>query len=90
MNDNTTRLLIAHLDDPNIMDILAAKLGPSINTGLVVRMGKTLEDDLPLVEFTSIEEAFRAMCCLMEDPDLGGMEFDFEKDYCEAPYDNNA
>lgn len=39
-----------------------------------------------MVEFTSIEEANKALKLLMSDIEFGGTCFDFEEDYCAARY----
>jgi len=41
---------------------------------------------VPIVEFTSIEEATKALEMFLHDRDFGGSDFDFDDDYCAGNY----
>ena len=43
-------------------------------------------DGMPLIEFTSVSAAVKALNLLVNDPELGSAEFDFEEDPCAEPY----
>ncbi|KAK5076922.1 hypothetical protein LTR51_002608 [Lithohypha guttulata] len=78
-----TRILVINAVIENIEKVLKNKLRTQIEAGLVLDIGRT-HDDLPIVEFTSIEEGTRALNALLNDRDFGGCDFDFEEDYVAA------
>ena len=51
----------------------------------VVVLGWT-EDKLPVIEFTSVAAAVKALNQLVKDLDLGSVKFDFIEDPCDRPY----
>ena len=80
-----TRILIVEAPHDNIDEVLKRKLKKQIEAGLVLDIGRS-HDGMPVVEFTSIEEATKALRRFLEDPVFGGSNFDFEDDYCAAKY----
>ena len=75
-------LLISKVSDEQLAPIPAklAFLGNSI-----IEIGRSY-DGLPLIEFTSVAAAVKALHKLLIDPELGSAEFDFEEDPCSEPY----
>jgi len=85
-NEGYTRILLVnapHLD--NVDELLKKKLRDQAEAGFILDIGMSFEG-VPMVEFTSIEEAHKALKVLIGDPDFGGTCFDFEDDYCAARY----
>ena len=80
-----SRILVVESSMANIDEVLEDKLRYQVDQGLVLNIGRT-DDDLPMVEFTSIEEATKALQVLMSDPDLKDTGFDFDQDYCADGY----
>jgi len=88
-NDIFTRmytrfLLIDNVSDA-VLDLLPSKLARQIDRRVVVGIGQA-HDGIPLVEFTSVVEASRALNLLVIDPQFGGAEFDFDDDPCAEDY----
>lgn len=52
----------------------------------VIRINRS-EDGVPMVEFNGVAAAARAMRRLQTDREFKGCIFDFDKDYCEGPYE---
>lgn len=65
--------------------MLKRKLRSQIEAGFVLDIGRS-HDGVPLVEFTSIEEATKALKAFMEDKDFAGADFDFDDDYCNSRF----
>ena len=80
-----TRILIINAPIEDVSTLLKRKLRSQIEAGLVLDIGRTY-DGVPMVEFTSIEEASKALSMLLKDRDFGGSDFDFDDDYCAAKY----
>lgn len=80
-----TRILIINAPTDNIDALLKRKLRRQIEAGFVLDIGRTY-DGVPIVEFTSIEEATKALDMFLEDRDFSGSDFDFDDDYCAAKY----
>lgn len=82
VNCYTRILLIAKVDPEHLATIpeKLAFLGTSI-----VEFGLSY-DGMPLVEFTNVAAAVKALNVLVNDPELGRAEFDFEEDPCAEPY----
>lgn len=80
-----TRILIVDAPHDNIDKVIKQKLKKQIEAGLVLDVGRS-HDGMPVVEFTSIEEATKALSRFLEDPVFGGSDFDFENDYCAMEY----
>jgi hypothetical protein len=74
-----TRLLV--LNNPSNEQIASVPKKLEWLDKWIVQYGKT-HDGLPVIEFTSVAMASKALSQLLEDPDLGGIEFDFEADPC--------
>lgn len=85
-DESYTRILL--INAPHLFGVdalLKQKLSRQIKAGFVLEVGTSFEG-LPMVEFTSIEEATKALSILMRDAEFGGACFDFEDDYCAARY----
>ena len=76
-----TRTLLIDKVAEQAFSLIQHKLRKQINMGFVVRIGET-EDGIPLVEFTSVREATKAMRHLSLEKEFVGAVFDFENDYC--------
>lgn len=80
-----TRILVVNAPIDDIEKVLKRRLRHQIEAGLVLDIGRT-HDGVPMVEFTSIEEATKALNQLLCDREFGGSDFDFEEDYCATKY----
>lgn len=80
-----TRILIVNAPIDDVDEVLKRKLQCQAQQGLILDIGRSY-DDIPLVEFTSIEEATKALHVLLDDHELAGSDFDFDEDYCAAKY----
>ncbi|KAK5943647.1 hypothetical protein PMZ80_004655 [Knufia obscura] len=80
-----TRILIINAPIDDVDGLLKRKLRRQIEAGLVLNIGRSY-DGVPIVEFTSIEEATKALQMFLEDRDFSGSDFDFDDDYCAAKY----
>lgn len=80
-----TRILIVNAPIDDIDQVLKRKLLPQITQGLVLDIGRSY-DGVPIVEFTSIEEATKALHVLLDDREFAGSDFDFDEDYCATQY----
>jgi len=80
-----TRILIINAPVDDIEVLLKRKLRRQIEAGLVLDIGQS-HDGVPIVEFTSIEEATKALYMFLEDRDFSGSDFDFDDDYCAGRY----
>ena len=78
-----TRILLITQVDAEQLATIPEKLG--FLRSSIVEFGLSY-DNMPLVEFTSIAAAVKALNVLVNDPELGGAEFDFEEDPCAEPY----
>lgn len=80
-----TRVLVIHAPLDNINELLKQKLRGQIEAGLVLDIGRT-HDGVPMVEFTSIEQATKALKAFLDDRDFAGADFDFDDDYCNSRF----
>lgn len=86
---NHTRILVIHAPIDNINHLLKQKLRGQIEAGVVLDIGRT-HDGVPMVEFTSIEQATKALEAFIDDKDFAGADFDFEDDYCNSRFSDDA
>ena len=78
-----TRILLITKVDAEQLAAIPKKLA-FLRTS-IVEFGRSY-DEMPLVEFTNVAAAVKALSVLMNDPELGSAEFDFEEDPCAEPY----
>lgn len=86
---NYTRLLVIDFNNEKLEAMLQGRLAGFISQALIIDIRVT-SDGATLVEFTSIDDAARALRVLMADPDFSGVQFDFEDDYCASRYDETT
>lgn len=77
-----TRLLLIDNVKESIISLLPEVLHRQIERGLVVEIGQAY-DGIPLVEFTSVLEAVKALNYLESEEAFRDAIFDFEDDYCQ-------
>lgn len=81
-NGYTRVLLFDNITDDQLA-LIPGKLAWAENN--IVDIGRAA-DGMPMVEFTDVAVASKALELFMNDPEFGAVRFDFEDDPCAAPY----
>jgi hypothetical protein len=77
-----TRILLIDNVNDRVIRRLPAYLNNQVKMGFVIEIGKA-DDGITMIEFTSVEEAAKAMRAMQTEEMFQGVVFDFDDDYCQ-------
>lgn len=77
-----TRILLIDNVNDRVIRQLPAYLNNQVKMGFVIEIGKA-DDGITMIEFTSVDEAAKAMRAMQTEEMFQGVVFDFDDDYCQ-------